>query len=169
MKGELSFVEFVASLGVFISFVAYIFFLLLRYYPIYVQEVESERKRLEAYQISELLINDPGEPINWENPAISLDSIKRLGLSDSSRNKTNLISSSKVNRFNDICNQNYEEVKKRVDSEFDFSLILLDLTHNNLLINCLPYKVVVTPSNITVRRITAFDTGGYGELIVQVW
>ncbi|MGC8812108.1 MAG: hypothetical protein ACP5O8_00775 [Candidatus Aenigmatarchaeota archaeon] len=168
MKGELSFIEYVASVGIFISFVAYIFFLLLRYYPLYVQEMENERKRLEAYQISEVLINDFGDPINWET-FNSLDSVNRIGLSDNLRNKTNLLNLAKINKLKNFCNLNYEEVKKKVDSEFDFSLILFDLTNNNLLINCMPTKVVITPSNITVRRIVAFSSGGYGELIVQVW
>ncbi len=172
MKGELSFVEYIASIGLFISFVAYIFFLLLRYYPIYIQEMENERKRLEAYQISELLINDPGDPINWND----LDSVKRLGFSDEKNNKTNLISFAKISKMrdtqtNDLCapNHGYEWVKSKIDSEFDFTLILLDLTNQQILINCFPSKVIVTPSNITVRRIVAFDTGGYGELLIQMW
>ncbi|MEM5882872.1 MAG: hypothetical protein QXQ77_01350 [Candidatus Aenigmatarchaeota archaeon] len=172
MKGELSFVEYVISVGFFISFVAYIFFLLLRYYPIYLQEMESERKRLEAYQISELLINDPGEPANWD----TLDSVKRLGFLDENKNKTNLLSLAKVNKMrdlmsNDFCapNYGYEWVKSKIDSEFDFSLTLVNLNTREILISCFPPKVVITPTNITVRRIVVFSSGGYGELIIQVW
>ncbi|MEM5794508.1 MAG: hypothetical protein QXU07_04675 [Candidatus Aenigmatarchaeota archaeon] len=167
MKGELSFVEYIASMGIFISFVAYIFFLLLRYYPLYLQEMESERKRLEAYQISELLINDFGEPANWET--LVLDSVKRIGLSDDLKNKTNLLNLAKINSLQSFCNQDYYKVKEKIGSDFDFSLILFDLSNNQLLINCFPPKVVITATNITVRRIAAFSSGGYAELIVQVW
>ncbi|MEM7818901.1 MAG: hypothetical protein QW403_02035 [Candidatus Aenigmatarchaeota archaeon] len=164
MKGELSFVEYIASMGIFISFVAYIFFLLLRYYPLYLQEMESERKRLEAYQISELLINDFGEPVDW-----NLDSVKRIGLSDNSKNKTNLLNLTKINLLQSFCNQDYYKVKEKIGSDFDFSLILFDLSNNQLLINCFPPHVIITPTNITVRRIAAFSSGGYAEVIVQVW
>lgn len=170
MKGELSFIEYIASMSVFISFVAYIFFLLLRYYPLYVQEMEAERKRLEAYQISEILINDPGDSADWD----SLNSVKRLGFSDETKNKTNLLSLAKINKMrdlwsNDFCAPGYEWVKSKIDSEFDFSLTLVNLITQELLINCLPPKVVITPTNITVRRIVTFSSGDFGELIVQVW
>lgn len=166
MKGEISVLEFVISLSVFIGVVAYVFFLLLKYYPIYLSEVENERKWLEAYQISEILVNDPGEPKNWES--LSLNEIKRFGLSEISENRTNLISLSKVSKLREYCND-YETVKKKLDSNFYFSLFLVNLNDKSVLLECLPPKVVVTPSNISVRRILAFSTGGYGELTVQVW
>ncbi|MEM5843705.1 MAG: hypothetical protein QXX07_00100 [Candidatus Aenigmatarchaeota archaeon] len=170
MKGELSFVEFIASMGVFISFVAYLFFLLLRYYPIYLQEMETERKRLEAYQISELLINDFGHPIEWE---LDLDSVNRFGLSDFSKNKTNFLSRTKIDSLNSFCSQpqGYEKVKEKIGAEFDFSLLMFQLPNRNILVSCFPPpgKVKITPTNITVRRVAALSTGGYVELVVQVW
>lgn len=63
MKAQISFVEFIIAFSIFSVFVAYLFFRLLSFMPAYLNEIRSERVRSEAYQISELLINDPGEPM----------------------------------------------------------------------------------------------------------
>jgi hypothetical protein len=64
MKGQFS-VEYIVSMTIFIGFVTYIIFSIWRFIPNYLSELRNERIRSEAYQISELLINDPGEPMDW--------------------------------------------------------------------------------------------------------
>ncbi len=64
MKGQFS-VEYIIAITLFVSFVFYIFFNMLKYLPAYSGAVSAEFVRSEAYQISELLLNDQGEPTVW--------------------------------------------------------------------------------------------------------
>jgi len=66
MKGQLSFVEYLVSFLVFITFISYFFLRIINETPIFLNEIRNERIRAEAFQLSEILVNDPGEPINWE-------------------------------------------------------------------------------------------------------
>ena len=65
MKAQISFVEYIVSFSIFSVFVAYLFFRLLSYMPAYLNELRGEKLRSEAYQLSEFLINDLGEPLSW--------------------------------------------------------------------------------------------------------
>ncbi len=164
MKGQFS-VEQLISLSIFITFVAYFFFQFLNLRPVYLREVKNERIRSEAYQISELLINDPGYPVNWNlNPALT----QRTGLSDQNVNKTNFLSSNKIDVFNSQCGTDYNKVKKWIGSDYDFSIFLTDKSTGILRISCYPSKVIAKGINVTVRRVVAFDSS-YGELILQMW
>lgn len=71
MKGQISFVEYLAALTIFITSVLYIAFQLISFIPQYLNQVNDERVRIDAYQISELLANDPGNPINWYSSGLS--------------------------------------------------------------------------------------------------
>lgn len=165
MKAQLS-IEYFVSMILFVMFVAYIIFQLMTFTPNYLNEIKTESLRSEAYQISELLVNDPGEPANWQTVADS--SIKRLGLLDDSRNKTNLLSKTKVDALRSKCG-NYENVKKWVDTENQFSLLIVDKTGIVGTVDCRPTAITTRAINTTIRRVVAFDSGGYGELILHVW
>ena len=90
MKGQLN-LEQIVAMTLFIAFSSYVFFTVFNLVPRYTSEVRSERLRSEAYQMSELLINDPGSPANWDK----IVKPSRLGLSDETANLTNFISKSK--------------------------------------------------------------------------
>lgn len=164
MKGQFG-IEQLISLSIFITFVAYFFFQFLSLRPAYLKEVKNERIRAEAYQVSELLINDPGYPISW---TLDPDQTKRVGLSDESFNKTNLLSSAKISMFNSQCSSDYNKVKKWIGSDYDFSIFLTDKSTGILKINCYPPNMAPKGINVTVRRIVAFDSS-YGELVLQMW
>jgi hypothetical protein len=155
MKGQISFVEFLVTTAVFISFIGYFSFQLINFYPLYLNEIRNERIRSEAYQISEILANDP-----------------RLGLSDETKNKTNLLSMNKINEIGDgtdLCKPGYDTVKERLGSAYDFSIALTrKIPSEMILINCHPPSSPLKAINITVRRIVSFDSS-YGELIIQMW
>ena len=167
MKGQISFVEYLAALTIFITSVLYIAFQLINFAPKYLNEVNDERIRLDAYQISELLANDPGNPINW----YASSTILRMGLSSETANKTNFLSLQKINAFDNYCNANggYDNVKKNISSIGNFAVLLFNRTANsgNLLINCQPNLPFSSPINTTVRRIMSIDSNDIGELIVQ--
>jgi hypothetical protein len=135
--------------------------------PEYLNQIRSEIIRSEAYQISEILVNDPGEPINW-----NVGNVKRLGLSDETKNLTNFLSLNKINAIGDgvnFCKPGYDSIKKWLASDNDFSIILIKkIPVEQTLINCRPSTIAVRAINTTIRRIVSFDSS-YGELIVQMW
>jgi hypothetical protein len=169
MKGQISFVEYVVSFAVFTVFSMYLFFRLLAYMPTYLDELDREKVRSQAYQLSEFLTNDPGFPIDWETGA---GPVQRIGLS-SVENKSGLISANKVLKMGDYCsNSNYGFVKSKMGVDFQFSVRVLDEGGPlpvGVVAICDPPSASVGSVNATVSRVVAFDNGNYGELIVNVW
>jgi hypothetical protein len=145
----------------------------MNFYPVYLNEIRNERIRSESYQISEILTNDPGKPLRWY---ADTNDVTRVGLSDETKNKTNVLSLVKINTFDSECKKNsyngYYNIKKWLASDYDLSITLIDKTYSsegNVLINCHPpAPTAVRAINTTVRRIVSFDSG-YGELIIQMW
>jgi hypothetical protein len=165
MKGQISFVEFMASMLIFIAFVSYFSIQILTFVPLYINEITAERLRSEAFQVSELLINDPGEPLNWNS-----GNVKRIGLSDDKQNKTNLLSTTKISTLNSMCKSDYNLVKEKIGLDHDFSLFLIDGKTNQIKIDCHPPVAEFRQVNITIRRIVAYEDGNsYAEMILQVW
>jgi len=167
MKAQISFVEYLVAFVIFVTFVGYFSFQILKFIPEYLNQIRSERIRAEAYQISEILINDPGYPSNW-----NIGNVKRLGLSDQTKNLTNFLSVNKINAIGDgtnFCKPGYDNVKKWLASDYDFSITLTRKSPSEaILINCRPSIIAVRAINTTVRRIVSFDSS-YGELIIQMW
>lgn len=170
MKGQFS-IDFYISFIFFIMFVIYLFFQISKIIPNYLNEVNVQTLRSEAYQISELLINDLGEPKDWNIlPEDQRNKIKRIGLLDETQNKTNLISQTKATALNTICNSadGYEMIKSKIATDYQFSLILINRVNNETLINCFVSGAMTKPIRVDMRRIVAFDNS-YGELILQMW
>ena len=138
----------------------------MRISPQFITEVKNERLRSEAYQISELLINDAGQPINWNSPP----PVKRVGLSDNS-NKTNLLSQGKIAAFNTSCSSDYDNIRKLIGigTEYYFSLNLTDSNSGQTLIDCNPPLAVIKTAKVTITRITALNQTTFGELTLQLW
>jgi len=165
MKAQLS-LEYYISLTIFIGFIVYISFQVMRISPQFITEVENERLKSEAYQISELLINDAGEPLNWEN---NPSSVERIGLSKNYKNETNLLSQQKITAFNTTCNSDYGNVRRSIGTDYYFSLELIDISSGQSLIDCNPPIIFVKPAKVVITRITALDSPAFGELILQLW
>lgn len=167
MKGQISFVEYLIGLTIFIISVIYIAFQLVGFAPEYLNAVNNEKIRIDTYQISELLANDPGNPINW----YSSSPIYRMGLSNENRNVTNFLSLQKIIAFNNYCNApgGYDNIKRNISSTESFSIFLFNRTGNSgtILIKCEPSDIFSSSLNTTIRRIVAIDSNDIGELIVQ--
>lgn len=169
MKAQISFVEYLVAFVIFITFVGYFALQILKFVPEYLNQIRSERVRAEAYQISEILVNDPGYPISW-----NIGNVQRLGLSDETKNLTNFLSANKINAVGDEmnpCKPGYDNIKKWLAAyDFDFSITLTrkSSTTEAILINCRPLATAARATNTTIRRTFSFDSG-YGELIVQMW
>jgi len=110
-KGQLS-ADFYIALVAFLGFLAYITFQLFQTVPASSENLKEETIRIEAYQLSELLINDAGYPLDWETKPPA--EIKRIGLSDTTQNVANYLSSSKVARFKAIC-ADFNDIKNLLD------------------------------------------------------
>ncbi len=168
MKGQLT-LEYMISFGIFIGVISFIYMSYIGNIPKFVDEVEKESIRSETYQISELLINDPGEPPNW-----NLGNVKRIGLQNQVQNKQNLIDRAKINILYNCATQ-YQDFKNKIGTTRDFSLAIFDINTVNggrtLLYSCSPPQIIKTTVNATVKRIIAYTDGAQiklAELIVQV-
>ena len=170
MKAQISFVEFLTAMLIFLSFSTYIAFQVSSFIPNYLYQIKAERMRSEAFQLSELLINDPGDPANWYS--VNFNNVRRLGLSDETKKKTNFLSGKKILAFNGNCSENYTKIKEKLELDYDFSLILKDGISAETKINCHPQTTILRYTNITMKRIVAYEEDGvrkYGEMLLQVW
>jgi hypothetical protein len=154
--------EQVFSLFLFVFSVTYLIYQLLSYYPSYIGEMRRESIFSEAYQISEILVNDYGEPPNWYS--LPLDQIKRVGLLNESIGKSNVLSLTKISKADEICNSNYQKFKQLLDLKNDISFVVY--LNNNIVASCTrPFGERV----VKVNRIVAFDNGSYGELVIWLY
>jgi len=152
MKAQAGF-EFYFAIIAFIAVVVYFFFQLVEYYPSYLYQMKYEILKSEAWQLSEMLINDPGEPINWKTSG----TIKRLGLNDETKNQTNLISYEKAAAFNVLCNLDYKKTLELLGTNYTLSVYLVD-NAGNVIISCSHPSTGLFTINIT--RIVAIHSRG---------
>lgn len=147
---------------------------ILVFIPSYINEIKAERLRSEAFQVSELLINDPGNPLDWTpNPTNAM----RIGFSDQGYNKTNLLSSTKISAFGSLNCLNlgtYSTIKNKLGLDYDFSLTLKNSTGARM-IDCHPSISRFKNLNTTIRRVISYvdySDGGkikYGEMVLMMW
>ena len=169
-KGQVS-IEYIVSLILFIVFISFFFVQLLNQQPIYMREIRTETIKSEAYQISEMLVNDAGYPIDWILPfggGPQPNAVQRIGFS-SNLNKTNLLSKNKINLIGPTCNRGYDFVKNKIGAEDDFSLFVYQQPGNIPILACYPSVIILRDINITFKRPVTFDDGNYGELVLQMW
>ena len=174
MKAQISF-EYYFSLLTFAILVSYLFLKLITLPPFYSSQITTQQLRSETYQISEILVNSVGYPANWNTFPIpgGVGNIKGLGLSDETRNKTNLVSTAKTTAFDNICKSNgYNKILELLDIRNDtygfWVLAAKDTSPPQILIECSPLETSAKiRTNIT--RIIAFNDGTYGELRISLW
>ena len=182
MKSQIGF-EFYFSIMAFALVVIWVFLQVLRYYPTYLDEMKYEVLKSEAWQLSEILINDPGEPPNWEptptwqgkiiwwvNNVLNPNSIKRIGLNDETENKTNLISKIKAETFNSTCTLKPDWIQRWLDTNYTFSVYLVD-SDGNVLISCkhlVPSRYVINVTRVVAIHDTQNNKINYGELTLEL-
>jgi len=171
-KGQISFAEYLVAIVVFLTFVGYFSFQLLNFLPAYLTQIRSERVRGEAYQMSELLINDPGYKIDWDKK-LPGEEPKRIGLSDEIKNVTNFISIGKISQLQAQCaGSGYSNVKKWLGSDLDFSISITVINSDTGLpeqyYSCRPQNPLVRTINTTIKRFAAVDSNHFAEIIMQV-
>jgi hypothetical protein len=143
--------------------------------PRFVSEVEKENIYSNAYQLSEILVNNPGQPSKWND--INDINFKRIGLSDENLNKSNLISYVKVKELaSKVCDNNndFRYVQDKLSMNRSFSILIFNITENGnrqQLVTCVPHTFPRAAVNATIKRITAMNNNGnieLAELIVQM-
>jgi len=162
--------EYLTVLIIFVMFSSYFAFKLLEQKPVYLEEVKNEIYRSESYRLSEILINDPGEPLEWHDVGGTL----RVGLSNHTENKTNHVMEEKIERLGELCGvvDGYSNVKKLLGASYDFSITITDLSRELPeetfeSVQCQPSSVGDVKSSI--KRLFSFGSGYYGEVRVSVW
>lgn len=167
MKGQLT-IQYLASFIFFIGLIIYIYFAYSANLPVFVEEVRKEDVRSKAFQLSEILVNDLGDPNDWHN-CPSLDCIKRIGLSDV-RNRTNFIFKDKVDELGLLCTPptGFEDVQKKLALDRPFSIYVFkidqDSGERSLLAECVSPDFPKTMINATIKRITALNNTDIQEL-----
>lgn len=166
-KGQAS-IEYFVSLIIFIFFVVYFLFQMSNLVPEFVGEMESQRVRSEAYQMSEILVNHPGVPANWNS--LPYSQVTVFGLSSHALNKTNLLSASKMGALGSTCSSlGQQAIRSKFDTDLEFSMLVVNRVNGSLMLDCNAPRNNTRGFSVTVRRTVAFDDGGYGDLTLQVW
>ncbi|MEM5852763.1 MAG: hypothetical protein QW228_00065 [Candidatus Aenigmatarchaeota archaeon] len=166
MKAQISFVEFLTAMTIFLGAVTFVAFQVSSFIPNYLNELKAQRLKSEIFQISELLINDPGYPIDWYKT--SFDNVKKLGLSDETKNETNLISGIKMKSFFSNCSKVGDKIILDHNLEVTFKNITGSLNGS-----CSILKTQARGArNFTISRIVAYTDGimtRHGELVLSAW
>lgn len=168
-KGQLSF-DFYVAIILFIGILTYIGYQLLLIAPANSAKLQEESIRIDAYQLSELLVNDPGHPADWETKPI--DQINRIGLSDPASGKTNYLSLQKLAALNAICQAptGYDTLKNKLDEKNELSVTFIN---HSLPLDTSWTCSSASPTNkkvsFRVGRTVSIGGSVFGELIVEVW
>lgn len=162
-------IEYLTVLILFMIFSFYFTFKLLEQKPAYVREVRKEIFRSENYMISQVLINDPGEPDDWASyVGIDEGMIKRVGLLNTAKNDTNYLNATKVVGLRNLCSGGgYGKVAARLGAFHNFSISFTDSSGSTGDFTCGPTTSGEVMSS--VKRIVAIDNGGYGYIFIESW
>jgi len=165
VKGQFN-VEYLTAFGIFALVMLYSYTSISNFIPAYLQRVEEQKVKADAFYLSEVLLNDPGEPPNWLDPQLA----SRIGLLDEKSMLTNVLSLEKVKSF---CSKGVEVVKQKTGMDEDFVVILIDKDPGNVFgtITCgsdpANYRLMASVSrNFMYLNQTH---RGYGEMVVKVW
>jgi len=172
-KGQIN-IEYIVSMTLFITIAIYFALQVMQRTPAYIRASRTEYLQSEAYQISELIINNAGEPSNWETVwQSSPQSVFRLGLS--SGQKVNLLSTAKIQMIGTACSSApnyYGNVQSRLGidpQDYQISIFIKDAVSGATLLDCMPTSITSRQSVVTFKRTVALDSGNYGELTIQAW
>lgn len=157
-KAQLSF-DFPLSVIIFIGLITFFLASLLFERAKTIEKMIKNEKEQKLLAISEILINDVGEPENWNE--ISEEEIKRIGLSNSTLFK-NKISWRKLTSFISLCASDYELVKSVFGFSEDFKIIF---NFSDFSLEC--GKKDLLPL-ATISRIAFVDTPLLEDKIVKI-
>ena len=156
---------------IFVAFVGYFGVQLLNLVPMYLTQVRTEETRNEAYLISDMMVNDPGNPINWPSQE---GNIKRIGMNDETQNLTNVVSTAKLNEFFNLCQSGYFHVLNWMGTTHEFYLVASEINATDgsvdAILTCQPPNLIFGTGtvNTTITRFAAINSTEYVQFILQV-
>jgi hypothetical protein len=169
IKAQLT-IQYLASFIFFISLVVLVYLAYSANIPKFVKEVERENIYSKAYQLSEVLINNYGDPVDW-----TANNVNRIGLSDHYSKKPNLIHKEKIEELATFyTNNGFSGIQKKLAMNTSFSIFIFNITENGErmpLFDCSPAAFPRGAVNATVKRIAALNNSGkieLAEIIVQM-
>ena len=172
MKGQLS-IQYLVAFVVFIGISTYIYFAYSQNVPSFLDEIRKETYKSEVFQISEMLMNDPGEPLEW-----SKSNVQRIGLSDDSKDKQNYISKNKMDilkEYDCLKVSDYEELKNKIGTYENVTIMIFDVNLNDgsrqSLFSCFPPHGFTTSIKSKVVRYATYDDAGttkVAEIIIEL-
>jgi len=170
LKGQLT-IQYLASFIFFIGLIIYIYFAYSANLPAFVEEVKKEDTRSKAFQLSEILLNDPGDPKDWwKLTGVNIQLINRTGLSDENSDKPNIISFNKIVRLSssDLCNPTSFIIAQKLSLYRPFSITVFNISQTdgqrNLITQCISPIFPKTSINATIKRITVLNNTETGKL-----
>lgn len=145
MKKGVADIEFTLSVIVFLSIITFVTFVIISNIPLLRSESYNNDLRSRAYEVSQLMMFDTGEPANWTNATV-----KRIGFSAGERYS---ISIDKINNFSALCSapSGYQSVKAMLGQ--NFTDIRVNITAPGVNVQC---GSQVTKTSRTEFAITRF-------------
>lgn len=148
MKKGMMNIEFMVSVLVFLLTIGFILINIAgNLIPLH-RDAELDAIRSRAYQLSQIIVFDEGDPKNWE----VLGNATRVGLSTGDKY---VMSSAKISSFNATCNSNYDNLLEMYfgNTKLLFSINITDSSGKNLL-DC----GKLTSPQVSLKRFAVLDT-----------
>jgi hypothetical protein len=156
-------IEFILAVVVFLSAITFVSYVIIGNVPALHRESLSEDLRSRAYQVSQLLLFDQGEPADWDTNPLS---VQRLGLSTG---EAYTISSAKITALATVCGD-YNNLKSLLSQDFtkDVKISVVDAAGTSLL-DCGPaVNTTIIPEFPVVRYAVLQDGTTIVRLLVSV-
>jgi len=138
-------IEFTLSVIVFLSIITFVTFVIISNIPLLRSESYNNDLRARAYEISQLLMFDTGEPANWTNATV-----KRLGLSSGERYS---VSMDKANNLSALCSApgGYQAVKSLLGQ--NLTDVRINITAPGANVQCGPQITRTSRTEFSITRI----------------
>jgi hypothetical protein len=146
MKG-IADVEFILSTMIFLGIITFVTFSIVSNVPGLRDSSMRETLHVRAYEVSQLLLFDQGEPSDWYTAPAS---VKRMGLSRT--NDRYALDKRKIAAMQTICSTDYRTIRAAFgDKIFDMRLNITDSAGNQLL-SCGPPLIRTSRSETKITR-----------------
>lgn len=146
-KAQTISIDMVFGFFIFLLFIIVSLYIWNIYTLRYSYYVEDNEKRLVAYEVSDLLLRQPGIPGQWET--MPLDNVSVLGLAWNDHN----LSQEKIDAFLQQSNGSYDKIKKLLNIErFDYLFRVVDPDRSTITGN-ITGKYYYENRTVTIRRV----------------
>ncbi len=155
-------IEFILSVFVFLGVVVFVTFVIIGNIPVFHREALNENLRARAYQASQLLVFDEGEPSNWDT-----SNVRRIGLQVSTGDAYR-ISRTKITNLATLCND-YDRLRSLLvqDVRHDVRINITGSSGQPLLDCGPPVRATLVPE-FPITRYAVLDDGTNTIVMISV-